>query len=122
MMSLGESKIRWIAIVISTTPRLEPKWPAFTATASTMKVRISSASVVSCSYVSSRRSAGELIVSNNMPSFTLLAAQRRSVGALGDEFGQLLQPIAGIAGQVDAAQGCSGLGYEAVDLRLRLGE
>ena len=66
MASRGESNTRCSASVSSTAPRLEPRWPLFSATAATMKSRISPASSSSSWGSRSRRSAGERMVSSSM--------------------------------------------------------
>src|SRR5262245_16816870 len=63
-MSCGLRNTRWMASVISTAPRFEPRWPLPRAfTVSTMNSRISPASWWSCDSSSRARPAGELIVS-----------------------------------------------------------
>ena len=64
IVSRGESKTRCSAMVSSTTPRLGPRWPPVLETASTRKVRISSARAGSWSAGSALRSSGPSIESS----------------------------------------------------------
>ena len=63
MRSRGESKTRCRAIVASTTPRFDPKWPPVARTRLTMAARHSEASSSSSSNESASRSRGPVTLS-----------------------------------------------------------
>ena len=62
-MSLGESNTRCKAIVNSTIPRFEPRWPPLFSTVSTRSVRISEERVFNSCELRLFRSSGKLIES-----------------------------------------------------------
>ena len=62
ILSRGESRRRWRAIVSSTTPSELPRWPPVRATVETIVWRSSAASSVSWASVRPRRSAGPVSV------------------------------------------------------------
>src|SRR5262249_53096090 len=88
--SRRKSNVRCSAMASSTTPRLLAKWAGRMLSTRTNSSRISWASSVSCSSVSSCKSAGEAILGSNVlmscflgPSFNLTAAihdQQRQIG------------------------------------------
>src|SRR5210317_165661 len=71
MASVGELNTLCIAIVISTTPRLGPRWPPVFETVSIRKERISSASSLSSRSLRPSRSFGDLICSSMLGSTPL---------------------------------------------------